>query len=52
LNIVHLPMSQWSLSFWMSHQYSICILLLPICATCPAHLILLDLITSNLTYGK
>jgi hypothetical protein len=37
--------SQWSLSFWLSHQYPICILLLPIRATCPAHLILLDLTT-------
>jgi hypothetical protein len=34
--------SQWSLSFWYSHQYPICIPLLPIRATCPAHLILLD----------
>jgi hypothetical protein len=42
--------SYWSLSFWLSHQYSIRILLLllllllPIRATCPAHLILLDVI--------
>jgi hypothetical protein len=46
--IVHPPTSwssQWSLSFWISHQYPICIPLLPIRATCPAHLILLDLIT-------
>jgi hypothetical protein len=31
-NIVHPPTSwpsQWSLSFWLSHQYSICIPLLP-----------------------
>jgi hypothetical protein len=31
-NIVHLPMpwsSQWSLSFWLSQQYPICISLLP-----------------------
>jgi hypothetical protein len=31
-NIVYLPMSlsfQWSLSFWISHQYPICIRLLP-----------------------
>jgi hypothetical protein len=45
-NIVHPPTS-WSshssLSFWISHQYPICILL-PIRATCTAHLILLDLI--------
>jgi hypothetical protein len=46
-NIVHPPTSwssQWSLSFWLSHQYPICILRSPICATCRAHLILLDLI--------
>jgi hypothetical protein len=37
-NIIHPPMSwssRWSLSFWLSHQYPICIPLLPICATCP-----------------
>jgi hypothetical protein len=28
-----------SLAFWHSHQYPICIPLLPIHATCPAHLI-------------
>jgi hypothetical protein len=33
-----------SLSFWLSHQYSICIPLLPIRATCPAQLILHDVI--------
>jgi hypothetical protein len=32
------------LSFWLSHQYSICIPLRTIRATCPAHLIHLDLI--------
>jgi hypothetical protein len=31
-------------SSWLSHQYPICIPLLPIRATCPAHLVLLDLI--------
>jgi hypothetical protein len=36
--------SYWSASFWLSHQHPICIHLLPICATCPAHHILLDLI--------
>jgi hypothetical protein len=34
--------SQWSLSFWLSHQYPICSC--TIRDTCPAHLILLDLI--------
>jgi hypothetical protein len=34
--------SQWALSFWLSHQYIVCILLLPIRATYPAYLILLD----------
>jgi hypothetical protein len=32
------------LLYWLSHQCPICIPLLPICATCPSHLILLDLI--------
>jgi hypothetical protein len=32
----------WHLSFWLSHRNPVCIL--PISATCPAHLILLDLI--------
>jgi hypothetical protein len=39
-NTVHPPTSwssQWSLSFWLSHKYNICIPLLPIRATCPAH---------------
>jgi hypothetical protein len=36
--------SQWSLSFWHSHQYLICIPLLPIRATRPTRIILLDLI--------
>jgi hypothetical protein len=46
-NIVHPPTSlssYWSLFFWLSHQYRICIPILPIRATCSAHLIL-DLIT-------
>jgi hypothetical protein len=46
-NIVHPPTSlssYWSLSFSLSHQYPICIPLLPIRATCPAHLIVLDFI--------
>jgi hypothetical protein len=30
--------------FWLAHKYPICIPLLSIRATCPAHLILLDLI--------
>jgi hypothetical protein len=37
--------SQWSLSFWLSYKYPICIPPLPLRAACPAHLILLDLIT-------
>jgi hypothetical protein len=36
--------SQWSLSFWLSQQNPICIPLIPIRATYPAHLIFLDLI--------
>jgi hypothetical protein len=32
------------LSFWLSHQHYICVPILPIHATCPAHLILLHLI--------
>jgi hypothetical protein len=46
-NIVHPPTSwssQWSRSFWISHQYHIYIPLLSIRITCPAYLILLDLI--------
>jgi hypothetical protein len=41
----HPPMSWsswWSRFFWLSHQYPI--LYVPIRATCPAHLIVLDLI--------
>jgi hypothetical protein len=37
-NFVHPPTSwssQWSLSFWLSYQYLICIPLLSIRATCP-----------------
>jgi hypothetical protein len=36
--------SQWSLSFWISHQYPIRILLLHHSSYMPCHLILLDLI--------
>jgi hypothetical protein len=32
-----------SLSSWLSHQYPICIPLLPTRATCPAHFLLFDL---------
>jgi hypothetical protein len=42
-NIVHSPTfwsSQWSLSLWLSHQYPICIPLIPIRATCHTDLIL------------
>jgi hypothetical protein len=51
-NISHPPTSwssQWSLSFWLSHQYPICSPLIPIRATCPAQLILLDLIENVCT---
>jgi hypothetical protein len=37
-NIVHPPTplsSQWSISFWLSHQHPICVPVLPIRATCP-----------------
>jgi hypothetical protein len=47
LNVIHPPKSwssKWSLSFWLSYQSPIYVPLLPHCATCPAHLILLDLI--------
>jgi hypothetical protein len=46
-NIVLLSTSRsfkWSLSFRLSHQNPTCIYLTPTRATCPAHLILLDLI--------
>ena len=46
-NIVHPPTtwsSQWSLSFWLSHQYPISFPLFHIRVTCPDHLIILDLI--------
>jgi hypothetical protein len=36
--------SQWSLSFWLSHNILYAFLLFPIRATCLTHLILLDLI--------
>jgi hypothetical protein len=39
-NSVHSPTSwssEWSISFWLSHRYLICIPLLPIRAICPAH---------------
>ena len=35
--------SKWSLSFRFPHQNPVCISLLPIHATCPSHLILLNL---------
>jgi hypothetical protein len=46
-NIIHSPTSwssEWSLFFWLSHQYPICIPLLPIYATYLAHFIHLGLI--------
>jgi hypothetical protein len=42
--------SQWSLSFWLCHQYPICIPFHHIRATCPAHFILLDLIIQIACY--
>jgi hypothetical protein len=45
-NIINPPtswFSKLSLSFWLSHQYHMCIHHLPIRATCPFHLILLFL---------
>jgi hypothetical protein len=53
-NISHPPTcwsSQWSLSFWRFHQYPICIRLLPIRATWPAHHNLLDLVIV-IIFGK
>jgi hypothetical protein len=47
LNIILPPtskLSQWCLSFWLSHQNPVCIPPFPHVATCPTHLILLDLI--------
>jgi hypothetical protein len=40
----HLRPGQWSLSFWISHQNHVCIPLRPMCATCPSHLIFLNVI--------
>jgi len=37
--------SKWSLSTTFPHHNSVCSSQLPICATCPAHFILLDLIS-------
>jgi hypothetical protein len=37
--------SKWSHSLWFPHQNPACTSFLPICATCPDHLILLRLIT-------
>jgi hypothetical protein len=54
-NIVHPPMSsssQWSLAFWLSHQYPLCISLLPIRATCPVHLKMLRNFITNIRYTR
>jgi hypothetical protein len=45
-NIILQPTSRsswWSLSLWLSYQNSICIPISPIRATCPTHIIVLDL---------
>ena len=42
--------SQWSLSLRFPHQKPVCNSLLPIRATCPAHLILLDFITWTINW--
>jgi hypothetical protein len=50
-NIIDSPTvwsSYWSLSFWFSHRYLICIPLLPIRTTLPVHYIILDLILITL----
>ena len=39
---------QWNLSLWFHHQNPVHAFPLPICATCPAHLILLDFITHTI----
>jgi hypothetical protein len=53
-NIVHPPTSwsfQWSLSFWLSHQYPICIRLPHSCyMPCPSHSPSLD--HSNYTWRR
>jgi len=45
--VIMLPsmFSDWCLSVNLLHQFSVCIFVSPIGATCPAHLILRDLIT-------
>jgi hypothetical protein len=55
LNIILPPTSRsfyWSLSFWLSHQNPLHISLLPMRATCPFHLILLDMITLIIYFAK
>ena len=44
--------SKWSLSLRSSHQIPICSSPLPISATCPTHLILLELITRIIFYEQ
>jgi hypothetical protein len=55
LNVILPPTprsSQWFLAFGPPNQNSVNISLLPMRATCPAHLILLDLITLTILHSQ